>query len=503
MNYFKKIFLEILILILILFGLDQVSVNYLFFHVIVELFSIVIMCIFFTVTINAYKQIANRYLIYVGISGLFIGILDLLHTLTYDGMNIIVSSNYYANQFWIATRFFESVVLFTGFLYIAQKKIIQVKYLLSLYSIVTVCIILSILYFEIFPVCYIKGVGQTDFKIYSEYVIIFILSVSLALLVKNRTHFSHDTYILILLSITFTILSEFCFTLYFSNFDYVNKLGHVFKVLSFYMLYKANIANGFTKPIETFFRELKLNEEKIKGYSIELEKEIANRNKFFSIISHDLKNPFTVLMGYSELLLLKHKELNIEMREKYIENIYESTKQTLSLLENLLAWSRTQNKTITFKPENFDISTIIKKNITLLEKSAELKEIQIESNYSAHIVYADTEMIRTVLRNLITNAIKFTPRGGTISISNFEKDNTIITSISDTGIGMSEEKLNSLFKIDKTFSAKGTENETGTGLGLILCHEFITMNNGKIWAESEPGKGSTFYFSLKKENLKH
>jgi signal transduction histidine kinase len=490
----EKIIFELILLTSLIFAFDFLVDNYLFFHVIVELFSIIILFVLFFVTWNARRFLENRYLLFVGIAASFIGVLDLLHTLTYKGMNIIHSPLYYANQFWIATRFFESIVLLTGFLFVSKRLKISIRYLLVVYALITLSIILSILYFENFPTCYIDNIGQTPFKIYSEYVIIFILFTALVVLTRNKKHFEKDTYQLIATSIIFTIASEFCFTLYVANYDYINKIGHAFKVLSFFMIYKANIQNGFTRPIETFFREMKVNEERLKESHNELEKQVATRNKFFSIISHDLKNPFTVLVGYTEILLNNYSNFNDDEKKKMIKVIHATSEKTHTLLENLLVWSRAQTNSIPNHPVKFDIKEVLDENISL--SNANFKEIEIERDYASEWVVADKDMVNTVIRNLLSNAIKFTPRKGKVTISARREGAFVAIGFADTGIGIPHDKVATIFNIDKTFYSKGTENETGTGLGLILCTEFVAKNRGKISVDSAPGKGSRFTFTL-------
>lgn len=496
MKLSQKISLEIILLTSFLLCFGLFVNNYLFYHIIVELFSIIISFVLFSLTWNARKFLNNNYLLFVGIAGCFIGTLDLLHTLTYKGMNIIQSPLYFANQFWIATRFFESIVLLTGFIYLSKRFKVRVRAVLFVYAVVTLGIILSILYFQNFPTCYIEGVGQTRFKIISEYIIIAILLAAFIILINNRKYFDKETYVLLSASIILTISSEFCFTLYFSNYDFINKVGHIFKVLSFYMIYKANIQNGFTRPFETFFRDLKISQEKLTESNLELEKQIATKNKFFSIISHDLKNPFTVLLGFTEILLKNHTKYDEEEREKIIKAIYNTSDKTYNLLEDLLSWSRAQTNSIPVKPIKFDIKSILDDNILLVRNSAKQKEISITRVYSNELVFADIDMTNTIIRNLLTNAVKFTNKGGSITLTVTRSGTNVNIGFTDTGIGISQEKIKNLFQIDKTFSTKGTENESGTGLGLVLSAEFAAKNNGQIQVKSEENKGSTFTLVL-------
>lgn len=491
-----KNILSIFLITTLVLLFDLIVDNYLLFHIFAEFFSIFILFTLFTITWNAKTYIGSGYLLFIGIGGLFIGILDLLHTITYKGMNIIPSPIYYANQFWVATRFFESIMLLSGFLFVVRRDFIRLNLILIIYSVITTSIILSVLVFENFPACYIDGVGQTPFKIYSEYVIIAILITSLFVLRRHRSHFEKDILHLIFLSIVFAIISEFCFTLYVENYDYINKIGHVFKILSFYMIFKANVQSGFNKPIETFFRDLKISEEKIKEYNIELEKQIATKNRFFSILAHDLKNPFTVLLGYTDYLLDNHDALQVDERKKIIRTVYETSEETYRLLENLLSWSRSQTNTLSVNKVDFDIAELLDECYGLIQGQAELKNISLIQRYAPAMVNADRDMTMTIVRNLLSNAIKFTSKNGKVTIKTTAEGKLLRIWIEDTGIGIPEEKLASLLHLDKNQSTPGTENETGTGLGLILSAEFIKLNHGELTIQSEINKGSAFSFTL-------
>jgi signal transduction histidine kinase/tetratricopeptide (TPR) repeat protein len=224
----------------------------------------------------------------------------------------------------------------------------------------------------------------------------------------------------------------------------------------------------------------------------------ATKDKFFSIIAHDIKNPLSALIVGSDLLFTYYNRFEDNERLKHIIKLSESSRFLLKLLENLLQWSRSQTDSIEFSPNENSINSLINENLELLKLNLSEKNIKIEYNpQTDHSSRFDYNMVNTVIRNLLTNAIKFTPNGGNIKI-NFDKtdENYHIISIKDSGIGIKKENLEKLFKIDKTISTPGTNNEKGTGLGLLLCKEFIEKHNGKIWVESEEGKGSTFYFTL-------
>ncbi len=505
--------------------------SYLLFHIFVEIFSIVISFILFIITWNSRRYIQNSYLIFIGVMALPIGILDTFHAITYQDMNIINSEIFYANQFWIATRFLESIAILIGFLFLKSKNIVKIEILLVIVLFLTTLIIFSILYWKIFPICYIDN-AQTNFKIISEYVIIFILGLSLFLLNKNKESFDNTTFRLLTAAIVFAIITEFCFTLYISNFGIVNQIGHFAKLLTFYFIYKANIVAGFIKPTELLFKNLKASEEKYRMQTIELQEmnneyiaineelktnmeelhilneNIINQNKnldelnatkdkFFSILAHDLKNPFNVLLGFTELLNKNAQKYSNEQIQQFAKAMLQTTKQTYSLLENLLEWSRLQMGNFKVNPVKFLASEIIIETIDIYQAMATSKKITLkyENNKDSYI-YADKEMIKTVLRNLINNALKFTAEYGTVILKTESFYPYFNFIVSDNGTGIESEFVETIFKIDIKLAKKGTSQEKGTGLGLILCKEFVEKNNGKIWVESILDKGSNFYFSI-------
>jgi len=238
-------------------------------------------------------------------------------------------------------------------------------------------------------------------------------------------------------------------------------------------------------------------EEQLKEYAGELKELNATKDKFFSIIAHDLKGPFNAILGFSELLSESYNDFDDEEKKKFIHNIKIASDSTFKLLENLLDWSRLQTGKIHPSPEMIDLSLLSMENISVLKSMADSKKIKLFSSIQYNTkAYADTNMVRTVLRNLVSNAIKFTRTGGEVKIMVVENNNMAELCISDNGIGIAEDRKDSLFNIDEKLSTSGTANETGTGLGLLLCKEMVERQGGHIWVESEEGKGSRFYFTL-------
>lgn len=257
--------------------------------------------------------------------------------------------------------------------------------------------------------------------------------------------------------------------------------------------------------------EAKRNEEMMKKYVRELasankkffesEKELkiinASKDKFFSIISHDLKSPFTALIGLTDILIEDINELSKEEILSFSTNINKSARQVFNLLENLLNWSRIQTGRMKYNPTTFDVYSLVEENISLLQGNAARKNINLENDVLNNIsVVADINMINSVIQNLISNALKFTQNGGSVFVSAKRRKSFVEIKVSDNGIGISEQDMEKLFRIDVHHTTKGTNSEVGTGLGLVLCKELIEKNNGKIWVESELGSGTTFIFTL-------
>lgn len=223
----------------------------------------------------------------------------------------------------------------------------------------------------------------------------------------------------------------------------------------------------------------------------------ATKDKFFSIIAHDLKNPFNSIIGFSELMTKNIDRYDKKTIKRFGENINNAAISTLKLLENLLEWSRSQSGKINYNPHLLKLNVIIQDTIGVIKNQADKKEITIENKSGSNIqVLADNNMLNTILRNLISNAIKFTHRNGKVVVSAQTKNNMVEVSVADNGIGMSKQIQDKLFKISEKVTSHGTENETGTGIGLILCKEFVEKHGGSIWVESEKNKGATFTFTI-------
>jgi len=242
-------------------------------------------------------------------------------------------------------------------------------------------------------------------------------------------------------------------------------------------------------------------ENELEKSKKKLAEESSNKDKFFSIISHDLKNPLSVIMSTADFLDVEYDTLSQTERKELINIIKNGAKNIFTLLEGLLNWSRIKMGRFEYNPKIINAFDVIFRVLNLYKECSNFKKIHIQNNMNKKLnVFCDENMLELVFRNLVSNAIKFTPSGGNIKIDVKNNKDTIIFSIIDSGIGISPQDLKKIFRIDINFSTIGTNNETGTGIGLILCKEIIEKHGGKIWAESELGKGSRFIFTLPKNN---
>ena len=245
--------------------------------------------------------------------------------------------------------------------------------------------------------------------------------------------------------------------------------------------------------------ERKTQMEQLEKYTDELKNLNSSKDKFFSIIAHDLRSPFNGLLGFSTVMLEELQDLTSDEIKEYAGYIHTSAKTVYNLVDNLLQWSRIQTGRIEYQPIKIDLYEEVFKTLELFNSNAITKRIKlINEIHMNSFVHADQNMLRSILQNLISNGIKFTKTSGTIRISSKEKNHFIETEIADSGVGIETKDIVKLFRIDSQFSNLGTANEEGTGLGLILSKELVEKNKGQIWVKSTVKKGTSFFFTLPK-----
>lgn len=257
-----------------------------------------------------------------------------------------------------------------------------------------------------------------------------------------------------------------------------------------FMIIGILLAVFIAMAIYLFYRKIQQNNRQLNMLNI-------TKDKLFSIISHDLRGPMGSTLGLSEVLLKRYEDKNESNSKKLLISLHNGLNETYDLLTNLLQWASTQIKGISFNPESLSMNSIIEDALKPFANQAEMKNVKMTVDIDKTIsVWADINMLDSILRNLITNAIKFTNENGNIVVNATQRNNVTQVCVKDDGIGMSSDTLNNLFSLDMDSSKKGTSGERGTGLGLILCKEFVDIHKGEFWIESTLNKGSSFYFTI-------
>ena len=223
----------------------------------------------------------------------------------------------------------------------------------------------------------------------------------------------------------------------------------------------------------------------------------ADKDRFISVLGHDLRSPFNSLLGLSEVLTEDIRKFDIDEIDKIVDDINKSARRAYNLLDDLLMWASSQQDSIVFKPKNLSLTDVCNDVLITFNPTADAKNIAINCLAEDCMnIFADFDMLKTVLRNLVSNAIKFTNNGGTINISAEQNSEVVTISVSDNGVGISTDDLSKLFDISEVHTTTGTAKEKGTGLGLSICKEFVEKHGGEIWVESEVGKGSDCKFTI-------
>lgn len=264
--------------------------------------------------------------------------------------------------------------------------------------------------------------------------------------------------------------------------------------------FKAGAVDYITKPFQQDEITARIHTHlTMQAQRRQLQELNETKDKFFSVIGHDLRGPFTVLLGFAEILADPTRDLSPQQRLRFSTLIYQSARNAYNLLENLLDWARLERGVLESHLGRVDLRHSVDETVGLLSHTANVKEITLDVQVALETaVVADPNMLSTIIRNLISNAVKFTPQGGVVCVSAkpSEDDSMVVVAVSDTGAGISEADQVRIMGGGSPLSTKGTSGETGTGLGLLLCREFAARQNGDFWLESVVGEGSTFYFSL-------
>lgn len=450
--------------------------NFLVFHITVELFTIIVAAGIFLFSWNTRSISKNAFFNFIGIAFLFIGFITFLHTLAYKGMNLF--SGYDADlptQLWIIERYLLSLSFLFATLFVNKK--LPSLLVFAFYSVIAVLAVLSTFVWKNFPTSYVEGQGLTNFKIYSEYLISLLLILATYMLYKRKEYFDNKIYILLVVSLILNIFSELVFTFYLSVFDMFNILGHIFKMTAYMFIYIAIIEIGLTQPYRMIFRELR--------------KTGRLKDEFMNIASHELKTPITSTKLY--LQLLKKQRKKDEKSKMLIGKIDKQVDKMTNLINVLLDVSRIETGRITLNKEVINLSKLAKNSLMDMQKMADKHKMAFIGPKALYLK-ADRLRIGQVIANLLTNAVKYSPKHGTITLMVKKRGNTAVVSVKDQGIGIEASHQKKLFS--KYYQIERKDKSEGLGLGLYISKEIIKAHGGSIWLKSALKKGSTFFFSL-------
>lgn len=466
--------------------------SYLLFHSLAELFSVVVACGIFIVAWNSRRFLDNHYLLFIGIAYLFVAALDTVHTLGYKGMGVFQGySTNLATQLWIAARYMESLSLLAAPFFIRRKLNAWAVFLV--YAVAISGVLASIFWWPVFPVCFVDGAGLTLFKKVSEYVISLFLVGAGALLVKSRKEFDPGVLRLLIASVVVTVGSELAFTLYSDPYGFLNLVGHYLKIVSFYLIYKALIETGLSRPYDLLFRELKQREESLAHANAELEAVNKELEAFSYSASHDLKAPLRTIDGFSHLVQKDYSDKLDDRGRDYLNQVRGAAKDMGRLIEDLLVFARAAHNEMKNVP--VDLSAIAANVAGELQAAQPERKVEFVVGQGAAVT-GDPALLKVVMVNLMANAWKFTGKrpDARIEFGITENSGKWVYFVRDNGVGFD---MNYAAKLFLPFERLHSASEfPGTGIGLATVQRIIKRHGGKVWAEGTVGQGATFYFRL-------
>ena len=476
--------------------------NYLLFHTLVEIFFVAVAFTVFSIGWNARKFVRHNALMLLSISFVVIGSLELLHLVSYKGLGIFpdIKANV-AAQLWIIARYLEATVFIAAAILLNRETLISPWTLLG-FSILVGSLALTLIWpFDIFPVCYIEGIGLTPFKIISEYIISTLFGLAILLFWRNRDRLDSRVLKLLIYSILFAILTELAFTLYTDIYGVTNFIGHFAKFMSVVLLYRVLVIGTLRSPYATLFRDLSqaketLDLELIQRRKIEADLRIANRelDAFVRTVSHDLRTPLTPIIGLPELMLENLKDQIDEATKKSLQDIRSQGLRMARILEDLLVFARAGHLIDGITPAKIEL--VVKNVLEDLGSKIVASGSLIEIKELPDIALPRTALFQ-IFANLIDNAIKYAGKeGGPIEISGELNDDSVILSVCDHGPGIPVGTRKKIF--DVFYRGAEQQKTPGTGVGLATVHKIAQCMGGNAWAEETDGGGSTFKVRLQR-----
>ncbi len=474
------------------------------------MFSIIVAISISVIAFNTYHIYKNNYISMMGIAYAFVAVVDLLHLLTFEGMNILSNgSTNLTSQFWIIARYIESISLLLSLLLFNRR--LKPRKVFLVYGAATTMLVFTV-FMQLFPITYIKGLGLTPFKIYSEILITAILVAVLILLPRYRKRFHNNVFRFIILAIVCTIVAEIKFTQYLCPTSVINMLGHIFRLASFYFIYRAIIHTSLQNPFNILFFELKQLKDDLEDKNHRLEAALEEKNAllketleysemkkdFFANVSHELRTPLNLIFASLHMLALDLNDGLGQNIKKHIRIIKQNSYRLLKLVNNLIDITKIDSGFFKLEQKNENIIALVE-NITLSTAhyiQGHGINLVFDTDLEERIMACDPYQIERIILNLLSNAVKFTKPGGSIFVSMENKADEVIIRVEDTGCGIPREKLDKIFERFIQGEENHLKKREGSGIGLSLVKSLVEMHDGKIFAQSEPGEGSQFIIHL-------
>lgn len=464
--------------------------GYLLFHTIAELYSIVIALTFFILAWQTRNLSEHPQITALGLCYLFVGILDLFHTLSYQGLDIFRGYDFPANQVWVVARLLESLGLL-GFTFLSIRTGPRLGLLMVLLAAYSAAGLLAIFVLRIFPACFVAGQGQTNFKVAMEILIMSLLAAAAATLARRRALFQREIYLSLVLSIVLTMLSELPFALYRNNYDWMNLTGHLLKIASFYIIYRSILVVGLQRPQELLFQRLQAREA-------ELARANESQNAVLALMAHDLRSPLGSVASLAQDLAMAPEDMAREDRQEITGALASASAKALDLVEGILAWAKSMRDDFEPRIMPLILEEALQDQARLLEGTIKAKGLSLRLSIPPEAkVLADREMLAAAIRNILHNAVKFSPSGSSIEVGAESSQGGWVLGIRDHGQGMAPERLARLFRYAGEAGSPGTAGERGSGIGLDLTKRFVDRMGGRLEVESEPGKGARFSLWLR------
>lgn len=465
--------------------------NYLLFHSLAELFSIVVASGIFMLAWNTRQFTSGHYLVFLGTAYLFVAGLDTLHMLAYQGMGVFQDNGpNLATQLWIAARYIESISLLF-FPFVLDRKL-DMRWVVVVYAGFSGLLLASIFVWDVFPDCYVEGIGLTGFKRFSEYLISLMLVVAIVLVLRQRTRFNERVLRTLVWSLITTIGAELAFTFYVDVYGFSNLVGHFLKIVSFYLIYKAIIETGLENPYHILFRDLKQSEMALQRRTVELQARNEELDAFAQTVAHDLKNPLSLVLGFAETLLEDGDLILRAEARRYLQIIADSGNRMRRIIDGLLLLAEASRADVPMTC--LDMTQIVGEACKQLAHLIENEQIEIIVPDKLPTALGYAPWVEAVWVNYISNAIKYGGRPARVELgARADLTGKVRFWVRDNGKGLTAEEQTQLFK---PFARLHQDHGTGHGLGLSIVKRILERLGGHVEVESTVDVGSTFSFTL-------